>query len=470
MEQATLRAARNHKKWTIAQVAEHLNVSCGTIGRWERGTQAPREHHIQKLCEIFDMAPEQLGLDHKSCASAKKLEPFQAALPGPIAAYIKDDPTMQLQAIVAASRRVTPVEFQELHWAITQCIEGPEAMDTEYIPRREAMRRLATLPLLALKLSPFAAVLFRPVEDILTQCSAGLSACELLSRGDATDMSLAFSALTSYLPTLKAIVKDSSAHRQAAAHLTTQALLRKALLSMHFEGPKPAINYAKQAVDYAQAANDVPLHLASLTRLSWVYSCDNQLDLALEKALQARFLMESTEVPISPLLRSRTYTRVSEYQALMGNRDMALMALNNAHKSFATSYIDDHNPVYVDFSEDILILNEAKTHSFSGHPEQALDSFKQIINFENSLLDAKMVISSGRVHNEILNYITLASLQLPKKDKELSAMLWKAGLKEARKLRSDLRLNEVLTAYKTMLDIWPHERDILDLRDLIIQQ
>jgi transcriptional regulator with XRE-family HTH domain/tetratricopeptide (TPR) repeat protein len=419
MEQAMLRAARNHKKWTIAQVAEHLDVSCDTVGRWERGTQAPRERHIQRLCEIFAMTPQQLGLDRKNCAAEKKSEPLQATLPGPIAAYIKNDPTMQLQAIVA---------------------------------------------------SPFAAVLFRPVEDILTQCSAGLSACELLSRGDATDMELAFSVLTAYIPTLQAIVKDSSVHRQAAAHLTTQALLRKALLSMHFEGPKPAITYANQAVDYAQATNDVPLHLATLTRLSWVYSCDNQLNLALETALQAKYLMENAEVPIPPLMRCRAYTRVSEYQALTGNRGEALLALNSAHKSFATSSADDHTPIYVDYSYDILLLNEARTHYFSKHPEEAMKSFRQIIAFEDRFLDAKMAISSDRVHSEILNYITLASLQLPKKDKDLSVRLWKAGLEEARKLRSDLRLNEVLTGYKTMLDIWPHERDILDSRGLIIQQ
>ena len=45
------------------------------------------------------------------------------------------------------------------------------------ISRREALRRLATLPLLTLKLNPSQPVLHHAVEDILTQCAASIAAC-----------------------------------------------------------------------------------------------------------------------------------------------------------------------------------------------------------------------------------------------------------------------------------------------------
>ncbi|MGH2478527.1 MAG: hypothetical protein ACRDHW_02580 [Ktedonobacteraceae bacterium] len=77
------------------------------------------------------------------------------------------------------------------------------------ISRREALRRLATLPLLTLKLNPSQPVQHRPVEDILTQCAASIAACWELSKGnDEADLALAFKGVSAYVPTLKSLKKD----------------------------------------------------------------------------------------------------------------------------------------------------------------------------------------------------------------------------------------------------------------------
>ena len=56
-----LQAARLDKGWKAARLAAELGVSETTLSRWENGRQQPTLGHQQRLCEVLDKDPVELG-------------------------------------------------------------------------------------------------------------------------------------------------------------------------------------------------------------------------------------------------------------------------------------------------------------------------------------------------------------------------------------------------------------------------
>src|SRR5579884_3803472 len=336
------------------------------------------------------------------------------------------------------------------------------------ISRRAALRRLALFPIDAWELDALNATPRWKPEDILPHCAAGITACQQLAKGQAEDMSLAHGVLTTYLTPLKEIVEQSSLHREEAAGLVGQALLIKAMLGAHREGPKRALSYAKQAVIYSKESGNVPLQLAILVTLAWTYALDKQDEQALKTVLQAQSLLQKQKkkgIPIHPFTQSSIYGGVAKWQARNGQEKNAIATIHNAYDAFHTSK-EDIAETYVDFNYSTLILHNGMTHSHLGQYEQALEIFAQAI--DPKTLAPKVLASSERVRIEIINHETLASLKSPHKDMELSLQLWKAGIQGAIDLRSEQRFSEALTAYDIMQALWPGDKRVKELRDLIV--
>jgi ribosome-binding protein aMBF1 (putative translation factor) len=57
-----LRQERERRGWSRNYVAEQVEVDVITVGRWERGERMPHPHHRQKLCTLFEMNAQELGL------------------------------------------------------------------------------------------------------------------------------------------------------------------------------------------------------------------------------------------------------------------------------------------------------------------------------------------------------------------------------------------------------------------------
>jgi transcriptional regulator with XRE-family HTH domain len=57
-----LRRERERRGWSREHVAEQVGVSLYTVGQWERDEQFPYPYSIQRLCELFGMNAEELGL------------------------------------------------------------------------------------------------------------------------------------------------------------------------------------------------------------------------------------------------------------------------------------------------------------------------------------------------------------------------------------------------------------------------
>lgn len=58
-----LRQERQRRGWSRQYVAEQIGVADPkTIGRWERGVASPSSYFLQKLCTLFGMLAQDLGL------------------------------------------------------------------------------------------------------------------------------------------------------------------------------------------------------------------------------------------------------------------------------------------------------------------------------------------------------------------------------------------------------------------------
>jgi len=77
-DRTLLALARKKRGWTQAYVAEMIDVSVDAVRRWESG-RLPYPASIQKLCQVFAMSPQELGLfNDQSQALSGPWEPDDA--------------------------------------------------------------------------------------------------------------------------------------------------------------------------------------------------------------------------------------------------------------------------------------------------------------------------------------------------------------------------------------------------------
>ena len=71
-----LRRERQRRGWSRQYVAEQIGVADPkTIGRWERGVAFPSSYFLQRLCALYGMFAQDLGLfpaEHKDALPARE--------------------------------------------------------------------------------------------------------------------------------------------------------------------------------------------------------------------------------------------------------------------------------------------------------------------------------------------------------------------------------------------------------------
>jgi tetratricopeptide (TPR) repeat protein len=357
--------------------------------------------------------------------------------------------------------------YLELQGKVAMMLEESamnERTEDARFSRRDALCRLALLPLLTLKLTPLQAVVKHPTEDILTQCAASIAACwELSKSSEGADLRLAFQGVSAFIPTLKAIVKESPRYQQEAAALVTQCCLLQTVLGWHLEGLTRAAIYARDAIRYAKQAEDIPLLLSALNKMTWLHYYSNRSKQAQTTIEQALPFLKTSKTPLPSLRVAGTYSTMAVMQARNGQKASA--SLRQATEAFFGQQRDDLNYVYIDFTEGNLILNDGLAHYQQGDYEQAIDSLSQLIDPETLAMKKAL---PERTSVEGLTMMTLASLKSEQRDQERIVFFWQAAIEGARTLQSEQRFQEALLAYELMQTLWPGEKRVAALRDLTI--
>lgn len=454
MKRTKLVAARARQGWTLEQASERIGCAPNTLSRWELGLMTPSAYNKARLHAVYGLTDEELGLAEDTLRLAehpKSINDLQA--------FLKTDLTMRLMALVFTPPRCNPLRLQK---ALSQTIEEL-TMNTSHeagLTRREALRRLAMLPVLF----SIGGTTQWPLEDTLSQCAASITACDYLSKGNYEDLSLALSTLSTYLPTLKTIVKESSRYRQEAANLIAQGYLVKHVLVLHVGNPNEATNYGRLAVTYSKESGDMLLQLTALRRLTWSYLQDKQPQQALRTIEQADYLIEHSRIPLPPHICSGIYSTLAVIQAKNGVSVMPALSL--ARESFFAVSEDGYESGHTNFTYAQLMRNDGLARYHQGSYKDALDSFAQVID-PNTL--SPKVPMAVRTQVELFHYQTMATLKSPTRDMDQALAFWTKEAQGAVALRSQKCFDEAYMAYEVMEGVWPNEPRIKELRDLIVR-
>ncbi|MBV9707567.1 MAG: helix-turn-helix transcriptional regulator [Chloroflexi bacterium] len=463
MKREKLTAARVRKRYTLEEVAELLGVGAHTVYKWEAGKATPRFYNIQKLCDLYEATPWELGLN----AERSVVSPEAEATGETLGKLMKTDLTLRLLAIVFEPRRLSYQQLQRLQDKILQIFQEETSMENDIISRREALHRLALLPFATLRLSALGASFNRPIEEILTQCAAGIAACwQLSNSAEGSDLGFAFASVSGYLPTLKAIVKDSSRYRTTAASLVGQCALLQTMLGWHLQGLKEAEYYAQEAVTYSKEAQNAALWVSALDYAAWVYYYAKRSPQALHTVEQAIPLLKQKPHadPLPLRLCGDVYGTLAVMQVKNGQEATTAMGL--ATEAFFALPIGGPHLASLDFTSSVseFVTKEGTVHCCQGRPDRAVNALSQLIDAKTLVANTPM---PGRAHIQVLHDIARALLKSETRDMERVIHYWKAALEGAMKLRSERHFSEVLVTYEIMESVWPTDKRVKELRDLI---
>jgi tetratricopeptide (TPR) repeat protein len=249
---------------------------------------------------------------------------------------------------------------------------------------------------------------------------------------------------------------------EEAATLVTQSYLIKHVLGLHVESPNGATRYGKLAVTYSKESSDSVLQLTALRRLTWAYLHDKQPHHALKTIEQARYLIESSRIPVSPRVRSSIYGTVAVLQAKNGIANTATLHL--AQEAF---FVVPRTETlsHFDFSYAKLMRNEGLAYYHQGQYKEALAAYAHVIDTQRLSPKEPMSVST---HAELVHYQTMAALKSASRDMEQVITFWTADIQAAIDLQSQQRFEEACMAYEVMEGVWPGEPPIMRLRDLIV--
>jgi transcriptional regulator with XRE-family HTH domain len=138
---------RAKKHWSLQHAATLIGVDASTLNRWEHGKTIPRGYSIERLCTVYGCTEAELGLQDASfllvpSSPAPELDSTDVSQ-----SFLVSDPTMRLLSLA-----FLPLHCHQRQWEVIKLLED-QSMNIDPMSRREALRRLATLPLLTLHLN-----------------------------------------------------------------------------------------------------------------------------------------------------------------------------------------------------------------------------------------------------------------------------------------------------------------------------
>jgi transcriptional regulator with XRE-family HTH domain len=476
MNGAMLKEARKLLKWSQSEAAEHFGVGLSTYQRWEAGSVTPHPEHARKIDSIYGpilkeeepqetppfvvATPNKTALPEPPALSSYISLYIPHADPDDLPPFLLSDLTMRLMSLCFLP--------QDQRFAIADrmahILEEFAAMNADtwnyQQTRRDALFRLASIPLVTLGLNKLDAQVLPakyPIEDVLTQCAAGLAACKELSKGsESATIRFAFQTASRYIVVLQSVMEYSPEHRKEAAGLVAQCFRLKTVLARHIESLQNAAIYAQEAVNYAQEASDPTLVVSMQTEQAWVYYSDQRTHTGIVVIHQALPLLKD----ISREMSARVLSTQSVLEAKVNKSSPE--SFNQARDMLQSLSITQSSS----WTIPDLIWNQGLVHYYCREYGEALDEFGQLIDLDN--LSKKMPTSvTSRV--SILNSMTLATLKKSRKDMDQTMLYWEEAINIATKLGSRPYFLRALAVYDAIEALWPNEQRVKEGRDLIAE-
>ena len=459
-----LEAARMQKRWSVAVASERAEVSVNTFNRWERGLQVPQLGTLDRLCKAFGLSPEELGFGD-SITLKRRAPPTpqeQQALEN------NDAPCQSAVLTTCSPADALPrgqMPLQPTHEALT-CIEqikrSLDSMSEQQnlkgdgkggkgVSRRQVFSTLIGAPVAIFGLTQSASSALLHPEEVLALCAVHIPfSWQLYFEGGLAEVER---ILPGYLSQLLPLAQQSSPYSERAASLLSQGYQLASLLALQHQNFGTAYNYARQAFDYGELADNPALQATSLVRQAAVYLYLKHPIPRLQAYQRALELSANT----SPLLQGRIYAGLTEVHSSLGHEYDAQRFLELAHTTFPESYETDPNFSYTHFNHWSITALEGLTCLNLNQPEQAWDAFAKI--------DQR--IPTSPVPNRVELTVRQADTAVALSDRDQACTYIEAARNSALALGNQLRYDEVHKLYDTMLTKWPNEPSVKALQELV---
>jgi tetratricopeptide (TPR) repeat protein len=336
---------------------------------------------------------------------------------------------------------------------------------SEYlITRRTALATLATLStrlLTRVQGGPLSPIV---VEEFLRESTTAITACwELLN---ANGLATVEYALPRYLPLLMNLAHQPSKYQQQAAYLASQGCLLMNFVTYHQFRFHELLAYATQSVELAVISTDTNLHVKALGWLGGAFEQNGQAQMLLEKRQYAAFHLKKILQP----LQSKVLSELAYAYAQNGRTEDAQRSLKEAQQLLPDTIGEVPCFISSDYGMLQLILEEGKTHiALSQHDtDHVLEHSMQAQTALAQLGKLPSTISvPERTKIEIINHQAAAAVGAGNMEEFIHYL--QAGAKGAKALGSQKRKQEAIANWKAARVRWPHEKQIWELADILME-
>ncbi len=422
-------AARLAKHWTQEQACEHIGVpNVRTWQRWETEGTIPSPYFRMRLCKVFNMSLEDLGLFFGNDSTEKSELDIQEITPD------ADEELRRSQLINLLTNEQVAVLMPLLELRESEMAHFDES-------KRKALRSLIELAGMAvatssLDLEPWERLSSNKPLDMDTKAFTHfknlMSECWELGK---SQLAIADKVLTGFLPDMMELAPY---HREAAL-LTTQGLRLRSILTAHQMNLSNKVILCQKAVEYARTSGDPNSLVAALTELGVAYKYANQHDDSIKTYQEA--LHHSSDA--SPLLRTRVYAAAAAAFALHERKKEADFYIHLAYEDFPEDPTADPSFIYADSGIYMIAYYEGVMRLDMDQPAQAYQAF------EGYKTHPASSITPERNRLEIINHQGKAAIMLNNLEQYVDYL--QQGITGAIALKSKKRFDEAVKIYQEIM-------------------
>jgi transcriptional regulator with XRE-family HTH domain len=462
-----LEAARRLRGWSLEVASQKIGVHPRTLRKWETGKSKPHGFRIYKISEVYEMTPSALGI------GSERHQWYMPDMPGtgedeeflltrvvePLMTV--EDLDLHLMGLILQRKlEHHNLDYRSFQQRIHQCIktydEHLHALQIAHSSdpmRVQALRVVASIPLVAYLDTTTQHCRPAPPTEILTHCASAIAVCWHMDLSQ--DLHLARSLVSGYIILLGEIFARTEFCRHATAELIAQACLLRTVLAMQLEGTHAGINYYTRALefsqftDYTETSAMPPIHAHAL------YGYGRQPARTLQKMAESLWLLKPISPPPDlPLVRDYLHKLTDLYDLAQSDEPARNTPLPTSNPEVL------HYPVHLDYVETALNLWDGLAYHELSEYARTLDSLAP------GKANERVCDAPEQIRGEFLHNRALASLRLHDMDHGITTL--RAAIPQALSMGNEQELVEAREIYHMMQFLSPGEAPVAgqELKDL----
>lgn len=435
-----LRRQRELRGWSQQKVADLIHAMsveerqpCGItgnlVGNWELGKNTPSPFYREKLCRLYRLTADELGLIEAD-------QPDVLSEPIPEQRDILPSLPASPEDIIGEVGEREEQEMDKLRRSIVQF-----GLEVAGIPLFSLARQVA---------GHYQSSSSRTIEAFLALATNAVQTAWDLMEGK--ELAEAEEILSACLPPLIDLALEPSHYQQTAANIATRGCMLRAILAKHRLNYIAREMYCYQAIQCSRLSNDCTLQSVAQIYLAYTYLMTQPAQPS--KSIQAFTEVLQTLGNEDAVIKSDIYIGMAEAFSLLKDERQAQKAIDAARNFYPGHPESNPGYVYLDCPISIVYQWQAKVYLNLGYYQRALDVLEQCTKMYSSL----------RGKSEIFIHRAEAALGLGNREFYLANL--KEGAQLALVVGSQHRYREALAVYQKKPESWRNDRPIKELAQL----